>query len=353
MILTAGAIVARELVKPRPNERARLLDWEVVRRRAFKTSGESSPTHVLFNGEELGRRYDAMLEEMRPYMAETLGQSLPVKPFPRFTVLDRRGWIEVNLNMFQNLLDPVLKLQEALPANLLTDIGRMGISEYMGAMLGFLSRRVLGQYDPVLMAPVAGDTSLYLIEPNIEAWEGRTSVPSEPVRRWLVLHEATHAWEFEANPWLREHMNSLIRDLIAHRLFTSTNPSRVDVIRALTIGARSQWQAMGQIQAAMSLLEGFSNVIMRRVGEAHLPFYREVDEEFTRRSAHRSAAERAFFKITGLELKMQQYVLGERFCNAVLDAGGMDRLSMVWRGPETLPTLDEIRNPAKWLTRTG
>jgi coenzyme F420 biosynthesis associated uncharacterized protein len=354
LILTAGAVVARELVKPRPNEKARLLDWEIVRRRALKASGEDGPTHVVFSGEDLARQYDAMLEEMRPHMAEALGKALPVKPFPGFTVLDRRAWIEVNLEMFQNLLQPVLKLQEMLPANTLTDLGRVGVSQYLGTLLGFLSRRVLGQYDPVLMAAEgAGPTALYLVEPNIEAWEARSTVPSEPVRRWLVLHEATHAWEFEANPWLRDYMNSLIRDLIAHRLFTSDRPDRFDIIRALTIGARSQWQAMSQIQAVMSLLEGFSNVMMRQVGEAHLESYSQVDAEFNRRSQDRGPIERAFFKITGLDMKMQQYVQGERFCNAVIDVGGMERLSLVWRGPESLPTLEEIRDPKLWMARVA
>jgi uncharacterized protein (DUF2342 family) len=31
----------------------------------------------------------------------------------------------------------------------------------------------------------------------------------------------------------------------------------------------------------------------------------------------------------------------------------MERLSVVWQGPETLPPLDEVRNPSRWLERTG
>jgi coenzyme F420 biosynthesis associated uncharacterized protein len=241
-----------------------------------------------------------------------------------------------------------------VPASMLTDLGRRGISEYMGRLLGFLSHRVLGQYDPVLMAPgVAGPTSLYLVEPNIEAWETRTSVPGEQVRQWLVLHEATHAWEFEAHPWLRDHLNGLMRELLAQRLFQGEHLRRRDVLVAVTVGARSQWRAMSQIQATMSLLEGFSNVIMRVVGEGHLPFFQAVDDEFSRRSRQRGPAERAFFRLTGLELKMQQYVLGERFCRQVMEAGGMSRLSQVWTGPDQLPTLEEIRNPESWLKRTA
>jgi coenzyme F420 biosynthesis associated uncharacterized protein len=225
----------------------------------------------------------------------------------------------------------------------------------MGMMLGFLSRRVLGQYDPVLMAApgTARPSSLYLVEPNVEAFEAKSSAGGQQLRQWLVLHEVTHAWEFEAHPWLREHLNGLIRELIAHRLLSQPSPRRLEVIRALTIGARSQWQAMSRIQATMSLLEGFSNVMMRRVGVAHLADYERIDAEFTSRAANRGPAERAFFKITGLDLKMQQYVQGERFCNEVIKAGGMSRLRQVWTGPEALPSLDEIRDPDTWLRRTA
>lgn len=353
LVLTAGAVLARELTRPRPNETARLLDWDVVHRRALSRCGEKGPTHLVFSARTLGEQYDAALAELRPWMSEALGEDLASEPFPKFTVLDRRGWIEVNLEMFQGLLEPVLKLQELLPASAATDIGRRGISEYLGVLLGFLSKRVLGQYDPVLMAApgVSKPTALYLVEPNIENWERHSDIPSEQVRQWLVLHEVTHAWEFEGHPWLREHMNRLIQELIAQRLFSADSPGALEVLRALTVGARDQWQAMQQIQATMSLLEGFSNVMMRRVGEAHLPNFEAVDAEFNRRAARRGAAEKAFFKITGLDMKMQQYVQGERFCNAVMKQGGMKRLSVVWDAPANLPTLQEIHRPGLWLQR--
>ncbi|MGI8609712.1 MAG: zinc-dependent metalloprotease [Candidatus Dormibacteria bacterium] len=355
LVLTAGALVARELSKPRPDERARLIDWDVVRRRAIGRSGETGHPKIAFNATELGHRYDAALAELRPWMSEALGEDLPRTPFPTFTVLDRRGWIDVNLGLFQDLLEPVLKVQEMLPASYATDLGRRGVSEYMGVLLGFLSKRVLGQYDPVLMAApgVAKPTALYLVEPNIENWEKKTDLPSEQVRQWLVLHEVTHAWEFEGHPWLREHMNDMIRELIAHRLLSAERPGKFEVLRAMTVGAREQWQAMQQVQATMSLLEGFSNVMMRRVGRAHLPNFDQVDAEFNQRSANRSAAERAFFKITGMDMKLQQYVQGEAFCDAVMKQGGMKRLSAVWESAGNLPTLAEVRDPKLWLKRVS
>src|ERR1035437_8204170 len=156
----------------------------------------------------------------------------------------------------------------------------------------------------------------------------------------------------EPPPWRGEPLTGLIRELIAHRLLSQPAPRRLEVIRALTIGVRSQWQAMSKIQATMSLLEGFSNVMMRRVGVAHLADYERIDAEFTSRAGNRGPVERAFFKITGLDLQMQQYVQGERFCNEVIAAGGMSRLSHVWTAPDALPTLEEIRDPGIWLRRT-
>ena len=355
LVLTAGALVAREIAKPRPNETARLVDWDIVRRRAISRSGEKGPTHLAFSASELGKGYDAALAELRPWMAEALGEELPQTPFPTFTVLDRQGWIDVNVGLFQDLLDPVLKLQERLPASLATDLGRRGVSEYLGVLLGFLSKRVLGQYDPVLMAApgAAKPSALYLVEPNIENWEKKTDLPSQQVRQWLVLHEVTHAWEFEGHPWLRDHMNDVMRELIAQRLFSADSPGKLEVLRAMTVGAREQWQAMQQIQATMSLLEGFSNVMMRRVGRAHLPNFDRVDAEFNQRSANRSAVERAFFKITGMDMKMQQYVQGEAFCDAVMKQGGMKRLAAVWETADNLPTLAEIRDPQLWLKRVS
>src|SRR5438445_1168613 len=238
-----GTLAVRELVRSRPNERARLIDWDIVRQRAIGGTKEKTATYLAFSAGGLGRQYDATLDELKPWIAEALGEALHEEPFPPFTVLDRRGWVDVNLALFQGLLDPVLKVEEMVPASMLTDLGRRGISEYMGRLLGFLSHRVLGQYDPVLMAPgVAGPTSLYLVEPNIEAWETRTSVPGEQVRQWLVLHEATHAWEFEAHPWLRDHLNGLMRELLAQRLFQGEHLRRRDVLVAMTVGAGSQWR---------------------------------------------------------------------------------------------------------------
>jgi putative hydrolase len=101
----------------------------------------------------------------------------------------------------------------------------------------------------------------------------------------------------------------------------------------------------------MSLLEGYSNHVMNAAGERLLPGFRQIHDRFERRNEGRSAVERAIMKITGLDLKMEQYEAGERFVTAVIAARGRTYLNQVWSGPQRLPSLDEIRQPQTWIAR--
>jgi uncharacterized protein (DUF2342 family) len=58
-------------------------------------------------------------------------------------------------------------------------------------------------------------------------------------------------------------------------------------------------------------------------------------------------------KVLGLDAKMRQYAEGERFVESVEVAGGPVLLARVWEGPEWLPSLEEIRDPAAWVSRAG
>ena len=70
---------------------------------------------------------------------------------------------------------------------------------------------MLGQYDLTLLGrePMAPGR-LYYVEPNIRAAEQTLGLPRDEFRMWLALHETTHAFEFEAHPWLRDHFNHML-----------------------------------------------------------------------------------------------------------------------------------------------
>src|SRR5207249_1923882 len=77
---------------------------------------------------------------------------------PRFEALDREGWLDLNLGILRRAVDPVLE-SGRMPNSLIVEVGRSRVNRYVGFMLAFLGRRVLGQYDPQLMSaePIGGE----------------------------------------------------------------------------------------------------------------------------------------------------------------------------------------------------
>ena len=59
------------------------------------------------------------------------------------------------------------------------------------------------------------------------------------------------------------------------------------------------------------------------------------------------------FRLTGLEMKMRQYEMGEAFILEVERLAGWEALDAAWRDSWALPTLAEIEDAAAWLRRVG
>ncbi|MGH2456968.1 MAG: zinc-dependent metalloprotease, partial [Candidatus Limnocylindria bacterium] len=112
-----------------------------------------------------------------------------------------------------------------------------------------------------------------------------------------------------------------------------------------------QLETFHRTQALMSLLEGYSNHVMNAAGERLLPGFGQIHDRFERRNESRTAVERVIMRITGLDLKMEQYVAGERFVASVIASRDRAFLNRVWEGPANLPSLGEIRDPAGWIQR--
>jgi uncharacterized protein (DUF2342 family) len=90
---------------------------------------------------------------------------------------------------------------------------------------------------------------------------------------------------------------------------------------------------------------------MNLVGRQLLPGFDQLEEAYARRSRRRSALETLFWRLTGLELKLQQYRLGEAFCRAIYDRHGMTVLNRAWDSQNTLPRPEEVRDPDRWYRR--
>ena len=56
-------------------------------------------------------------------------------------------------------------------------------------------------------------------------------------------------------------------------------------------------------------------------------------------------------RLTGMDIKLEQYRRGERFVAGVYRVGGSEAIDHLWDGPETLPTEQEMEAPDTWVRR--
>ncbi len=122
------------------------------------------------------------------------------------------------------------------------------------------------------------------------------------------------------------------------------NPLRENGALGL-VATPEQLEGLHRIQALMSLLEGHGDVTMDRAGAAAIPSAATFSEVLRQRRQQTKGPARLLQQLIGIEAKLRQYEEGERFIAAVEDAGGPELLDRVWRGPEWLPSLVEIRDP--------
>ncbi|MEP6468603.1 MAG: zinc-dependent metalloprotease [Chloroflexota bacterium] len=363
-LLAMGATVAQREIMRRAG--TRLIDWEAVRAIARRRLGRD---YTLFGAE--GRQaaeafYRDALLRIEPVVAGEIGAELP-RALEMPAVIDRREWIDLNLSTFEQLFERVERIMTTSAADdtpgraLARIVNRSLGNQQLGFLLSFLARKVLGQYDVSLLAAgTATRGRLHFVEPNIVGTAAAMRLPLDEFRTFIALHEATHAFEFEAYPWLREHFASLVAQSI-DQLAADSGGLGARLRGALAGRGSGHWlermmtpaqlATFHRTQALMSLLEGYSNHVMNAAGEHLLPGFAQIHDRFERRNQSRGALERAILRLTGLDLKMEQYQAGERFVDTVIATRDRAFLNRVWEGPDNLPSLGEIRAPARWISR--
>jgi coenzyme F420 biosynthesis associated uncharacterized protein len=186
------------------------------------------------------------------------------------------------------------------------------------------------------------------VETNVEEWGRKAELPGEDLRRWLILHEMTHAWQFAAHPWLRGHMESSMRVILESATRTTSPAARVAAFAGVL---PAQWRVMRQIQGTMSFVEGYSNLVMNELGRELLPAFDQLEKAYRARGRSRSVVEVLIWRLTGLDLKLQQYKRGEAFAQAIYRTHGIQVLNRAWESAKTMPHVDELADPDRWYRR--
>jgi putative hydrolase len=119
------------------------------------------------------------------------------------------------------------------------------------------------------------------------------------------------------------------------------------------LASEEQRNLLDQIQALMAVVEGHGNYVMDAVGEQVIPSFKQMRGVFQRRRKETSRIQRAINHAIGLEMKMRQYEVGQKFCEAVVKREGPAALSQLWVDPDQFPTMAELREPDLWLRRVA
>lgn len=349
-----------------------LIDWNQVRGIAINMNRGLALTAV--ERSRLDAYYRDLVRRCVPLVSDYTGIQLP-ESVERTYAFDRVDWINANIDAFKLMLAPLEALntlpsgRRTVAAALWGGINRTVLSAELGLLLGYLARRVLGQYDLALLGrePVTAG-KLYFVEPNIRMVEQLLRLPPEEFRMWLALHEATHAFEFEGFPWVRSYFNELLERYFAflredaEQLRQGLRGLKVLVDRVRAPGGeRASWiealmtpdqrALFAKMQAMMCIVEGYSNHVMNAVGRQLLPGYETISAKFEQRQRQRTMAEQLFARLTGLDMKLEQYRLGQRFIDTIVEQRGHDVVRRVWESPESLPAMEEIKHPERWLAR--
>ena len=349
-----------------------MVDWALAQRVAAGAL-ILKPAPATYRSRDLQGQFDELTARAETLVSEATGLH-SAHGRARAKVTDRAGWAAANVRSVERLVGPaMLELQHKRGAKLggpSLVVGRAVAGTQLGLMLAYMATRVLGQYDLLINDDDPEDQDLVsYVGPNIVAVEAQYGFEPSEFRLWLALHEVTHRLQFTAVPWLRDHFVGLVSELLgplsgdpaglaelARRvtddLRAGRNPTREGGVIGM-LATPEQRIALSKISGMMSLLEGHGDVTMDRAGAAEVPGAEHFSQVLHERRTQARGLTKLMSKLLGLDAKMRQYAEGERFVESVEAAGGPALLARVWEGPEWLPTLEEIRDPASWVARAG
>jgi coenzyme F420 biosynthesis associated uncharacterized protein len=357
-----------------------LVDWQLAARVGRRVAGGSElPVRPAWSRQftELSATADLAVAELTG-----LGGDLPP---PVARPLDRGEWVEANLATLRRVLRPLAaKVAERkawraggpVPAAMRSST-RVIAGAQAGTLLGYVSQRVLGQYDLPLPGPdqaaangqgSRGDGTVWYVVPNIVGTERRHGFRPADFRLWIALHETTHRRQFGGVPWLPGHIQGLLDAYLGSIEVDDEALKRMaqriqGLARRAIAGERielldflvtpEQRQIVDRVQATMTVLEGHGEFVMEQLGARMVPDHQHMHDTLRARRNAPGAVDRLIQQLLGFRQKLDQYAMGEKFVRRLFDRGGMDAVNRVFAAPEALPTLDEVRDPDRYLARAG
>jgi coenzyme F420 biosynthesis associated uncharacterized protein len=349
--------------------RVKLVDWGLAERLAFALAGT-------------GPQWDGSEDELRAesnraaHLVRRYTGLRPKGRLPEAELVGRNEWAKVNLESFrhlsarveEHLADRMSGSGNGRVSGIQRTIVRAATGAEAGLAVGYLSQRVIGQYDVALIGPTRAPRLLF-VGPNLSAARTRLGVDRDLFLRWVALHETTHAVHFASVPWLREQIGSIAEELF-EKAAIEVKPSEIlgklarlnprELLRSVKAGElatvllpEDQRRLIERLTAIMTMVEGYAEHVMDAVGDQLDPGYAELRRALERDRDRRGLLDSIVSRVLGLEMKLAQYRRGKAFADEVVRAHGIRTLNRAWSGPEALPRPDELDSPADWVERVG
>jgi coenzyme F420 biosynthesis associated uncharacterized protein len=345
-----------------------LVDWSLAERVAGALAG-TGPT---WDGseEELRAESDRAATLVRRYTGLK-----PRARVPTAELVSREEWARVNIDSFRSLSARVEgQLAQRIDGSgrggsgIQRTIVRAATGAEVGLALGYLSQRVIGQYDLALIGPARAPRLLF-VGPNLSAARARLDVDRDLFVHWVALHETTHAVHFASVPWLREYIGGIAEELL-EKAAVEVKPGELlgklarlnpkELVRSATSGQLAtllwpepQRRVVERLTATMTLVEGYAEHVMDAVGDQLDPRYAELRRALDRDRERRGLLDSIVSKVLGLEMKLAQYRRGKYFADEVVGVHGIRTLNRAWSGSAALPRPEELDAPEEWVGRVG
>jgi len=349
-----------------------LVDWDLAAKVGRRVAGGTD----LAARAAWSRQFTDLSTTADRAVAEFTGLGGELPP-PVAEPLDRGQWIDGNLRTLRRVLRPLAakvatrrawRASGPVPSAVRSST-RLLTGAEAGTLLGYVGQRVLGQYDlPVPTADGAGEGTVWYVVPNIVQTERRHGFKPADFRLWIALHETAHRRQFRGVQWLPGHIQGLLDSYLGSVQIDEEGIKRVaqraqELAKRLVAGERvdlldllvtpEQRGTLERVQATMSVLEGHGEFVMDEVGAKLVPGHDRMKRILHERRQASGPGTRLIQEVLGLRQKLDQYSQGEAFVRRLYERGGMEAVNRVFVSPDALPTVDEVRDPDRYLARAG
>lgn len=355
------------------------VNWEIARQVAQWVALEGAPEP------EIGSDHVRELTELAAAAQTYIAGETDIAADPVVRVLGRGEWASLHLDALRDVLEELAltlgRAAEDAPDDAPDDVDLLGadptaamlpallpvlLGLQAGSMVGYLAQYALGRHD--LPLPTGDAPSMVFVVPNIDAFESEWSLPRADLRFYLALHESVHA-TIRSVPWVGQHLIGLAREFVSGYQLSEealgenlgnvdpTDPAAITELAAdpaALLGAmRTDGQRVTQqrLQVVLSVLEGYADSVLKRVGAPLLPDLGRIHEAIERHRLERGEAGTFVEDLLGLALDREHYERGTAFCAGVIERAGASGLNRLWEDPSRIPTPAELDAPGLWLAR--